>query len=133
MKKYKNLIAVFLLVALLGIMAGCGCGTASNGTGNDMVGNTTEESQTGMDGTIPNDNTDNVPNNDPYTDDNMNNTTVSGNEYDNTGTPAEDGAVGGIVDDAGNIVGDVIDDAGQAVSDVGNGVRNMANDATTNR
>ena len=42
MRNLSNLLAVFALVAMMGLLVGCGCGTTNTPAEDDMVGNTNE-------------------------------------------------------------------------------------------
>ena len=129
MKNLANVLAVLLLVAALGLIVGCGCGTANNQTEEDMVespdGTATEtpddtESTVQEDMTSPENNTDNT------------------NPIDGSTIENGDGTVGGAVEDAvdgvGNAVGDVMDGVGNAAEDIGNGMENATDggNATNN-
>ena len=136
MKNFANVLAVLLLVVALGLIVGCGCGTTTNRTEEDMV-------------ETPNGATSQAPaNNDSTMQEDMNNPQGTVNEngmYDTNpidGHPINDengviengtvgGAVEGAVDGVGNAVGDVIDGVGNAVEDVGNGINNATNGGTT--
>ncbi|MBQ9990994.1 MAG: hypothetical protein IJP31_08655 [Lachnospiraceae bacterium] len=158
MRNLSNLLAVFALVAMMGLLVGCGCGTTQTPAKEDMV-DTGEEtvppSSNTVNETVPGENTNNAVNTDHGTeaivdehgnlvDENaaengVNNTVdrndatnAADNDTDNANhtTNNTDNAAGNVIDDAGNMVGDVVEDAGDAVEDVGRGVRNMTNDAT---
>ena len=148
MKNLSNLLAIFALVAMMGLVVGCGCGTSNTPAREDMV-NTGEETlppgnnttETPAVGEAPNTNTNNNTLNnadaatEPIVDRN-------GNLIDNNNPVGENGQVpgnevngnnnttGNVVDDAGNAVGNVVEDAGNAVQDVGRGVKDMTNDVT---
>lgn len=145
MKNLSNLLAVLLFVVMLGVLAGCGCGTTDTPPANDMVNDTNQQNTNDTtvetrpdDGiiqdTTPNTIIDGEPNygNNNITNSDMVNPTTDyyNTVSDNNVTNDTHNGVGNVVDDAGNIVGDVVDDAGRAISDVGNGVRNMTNDMT---
>lgn len=140
MRNLSNLLAVFALVAMMGLLVGCGCGTTNTPAEDDMV-NTGEEVVPPADNTV----------NEPLGDENINNTVdtdhptdsivdehgnlidenaAEGGVSDNAvnGNVADD--TGNVVDDAGNMVGDVVEEAGDAVGDVGRGVKNMTNNVT---
>lgn len=121
MKNLANVLAVLLLVVALGLMVGCGCGTTTDQTEEDMVGNTTE-APAGEESTVKEDMT--TPDTNP-----IDGSTVGDDLLETDGTVGTDeGVVGGVVDDAGNAVGDVIDGVGNAVEDVGDGVGNAVED-----
>ena len=152
MKNLSNLLAVLLFVVMLGVLAGCGCGTTDTPPTNDMVNDTNHQNtndttvETRPDGiiqdTTPNTIIDGEPNygtnNNTTNPDIVNPTTDYYNTVSDNNVTEPNGnvtnnthnRVGNVVDDAGNIVGDVVDDAGRAISDIGNGVRNMTNDMT---
>ena len=140
MRNLSNLLAVFALVAMMGLLVGCGCSTTKTPAQEDMV-NTGEETvpPAGNAGeeNLPNGNINNTVNTDHGTepivdehgnliDENAAGNGVSGNTADHNAT----NNTGNVVDDAGNMVGDVVEDAGNAVEDVGRGVKNMTNDVT---
>ncbi len=158
MRNLSNLLAVIVLVAMMGLLVGCGCGTTNTPAEDDMVGNTNEEvippadntvneslPQTSAEhitntdspsGSIVDDNGNLIDENGTNPANNANNVNTTGN-VNNTGTTDTTGntvgndaanTAGNLVDDAGNVVGDVIEDAGDAVRDVGRGVSNMTND-----
>lgn len=133
MKNLANVLAVLLMVIALGLMVGCGCGTATDRTEEDMVGNTTEASpdtQSTMqeDMSAPESS---VGENDTAGDeDTENNAGDMGNTMEETnpidGSTLENGTDSGLLEDAGNAVGDVIDGVGNAVEDVGDGVKDAS-------
>lgn len=132
MKNLSNLLAVFVLVAMMGLLAGCGCGATETPAEEDMVNNTTQEALPPAD-TTPEDTPMDNTMEDSTVSDNM---TVPGENdgtvVDENGNVVDDavGTDGNALDDAGNMVGDVVEDAGDAVSDVGEGVKRMTDDAT---
>lgn len=129
MKNLANVLAVLLMVVALGLMVGCGCGTTTDRTEEDMVGNTTEsspdtESTIQEDMSVPESTIGENNNNDGAKDtltDDMDNTVEETNPID--GSTIENGTDGSVIEDAGNAVGDVIDGVGNAVEDVGDGVK----------
>ena len=132
MKNLANVLAVLLLVAALGLIVGCGCGTATDRTEENMVetpnGTTTE--------TPPvNETTMQEDMNTPQENENDTNNT---NPIDGSVIENNNGTVGGAVEDAadgvGNAVGDVIDGVGNAAEDVMDGVGNAVdgNENNTN-
>ncbi|MCI5584177.1 MAG: hypothetical protein MR383_01280 [Lachnospiraceae bacterium] len=153
MRNLSNLLAVFALVAMMGLLVGCGCGTTNTPAEDDMVGNTNEGVTPPANSTVEEPfsqnnaehitNTDNP--NEPIVDQqgnlidenavnntnnaNNNNTdNINNNTNNNNAVNDAANTTGNVVDDAGNVVGDVIEDAGDAVRDVGRGVNNMTND-----
>lgn len=153
MRNLSNLLAVFALVAMMGLLVGCGCGTTNTPAEDNMVDNTTEETVPPADTaeeplnqgstehiTNPNQTTESIvddngnliENNTDGTSTNPNNnainTDANGNTTNDTNASNAGNTAGNVVDDAGNIVGDVIEDAGDAVQDVGRGVNRMADD-----
>lgn len=139
MRNLSNLAVVFALVAMMGLLVGCGCTTKNTPAREDMVNteedvippgnNTVNESAVGEN--TGNMTTDHETGN--FLDENGNilengvseNNNTNGN---NTGNNLDNN--GNVVDDAGNMVGDVVEDAGNAVRNVGQGVKNMTNDVT---
>lgn len=124
MKNLANVLAVLLLVAALGLIVGCGCGTAANQTEEDMV-------------ETPNGSTTETPANDESTmQEDMNKpeiqetNPIDGSTIEN-GDGTVGGAVEGVVDGVGNAVDDVMDGVGNAAEDIGNGVDNAANGGTS--
>ena len=129
MKNLANVLAILLLVVALGLMVGCGCGTTSNKTEENMVetpNGTTTETPAGNGSTMQEDM--NTP---------QENVNVNGNDmYDTNpidGSVIENGTgtIGGAVEDAadgvGNAVGDVMNGVGNATEDIMDGVGNAAN------
>lgn len=131
MKNLSNLMAVLVLVAMMGLLAGCGCGTTNTPAEDDMVNNTQEALP-------PVDTAPAVPAETTVDDPTISDNDVIDGENDGTvvdenGTIIDDavGTEGNLIDDAGNMVGDVIEDAGDAVTDMGEGVKDMTDDTTT--
>ena len=127
MKNLANVLAILVLVAALGLMVGCGCGTTSNKTEENMV-------------ETPNGTTTQTPaNNESTMQEDMNTPQGTVNEngaYDTNpidGTVIEDGNGNGTVHDNGNgtvggAVENAVDGVGNAVGDVMNGVGNATED-----
>lgn len=136
MRNLSNLLAIFVLVAMMGLLVGCGCTTNDMPLEEDMV-DTGEEvlpspGTTGEE-ILPNPNSGNMENTIPSTDtivDEQGNlideNTAADGVSDNT-TP--DGThSNGIIDDVGNVIDDAAEGAGNAVEDMGRGIKNMTDD-----
>ena len=132
MKNLSNLMAVLVLVAMMGLLAGCGCGTTNTPAEDDMVNNTQEALP-------PVDTTPAAPVETTVDDPSISDNDMIGGENDGTivdenGNIIDDavGTEGNLMDDAGNVVGDMIEDAGDAVTNMGEGVKDMTDDTTNN-
>ena len=145
MKNLANVLAILLLVAVLGLMVGCGCGTASNQTEENMVetpNGTTTQTPANNESTMQEDmNTPQgtVNENGMYDTNPIDGTVIEDGNGNGTVHDNSNGTVGGAVEDAvdgvGNAVGDVMNGVGNATEDIMDGVGNAVDgnpNTTTN-
>ncbi len=125
MKNLSNLLALLVLVAMMGLLAGCGCGTTGTPAEDDMVNNTQEA--------LPPEETmevlpeETLPAEPSISDNTLLEEDMDGTVVDENGNVIDDavGTEGNLVDDASDVVGDLVDDAGNVVSDVGEDIKDM--------